>query len=56
MLTKDDLTQLRFICYSLNITSQEEIACVVKRYIAAKKLRKINVNTIITTIANELDV
>lgn len=55
MLTKDDLTQLRFICYSLGATTQQEIADIVNRYIKAKQLRKINVNTVIATIIKELD-
>ena len=38
MLTKDDLTQLRFICYSLGATTQQEIADIVNRYILRQKI------------------
>jgi hypothetical protein len=55
MLTQQDLTQIRFICVSLGATTQEEITDIVNRYIAAKKLHKINVNKVITTITDELD-
>lgn len=54
MLTKEEVIEIKFICYKLGANTQDEVRDIVTKYVRAKQLKKININTVIATITNEL--